>query len=39
MKRVMGCNFRTALFTNLTQDRMDYHGIIEQYRNIRAFIL
>ncbi len=31
MGRVLGCNFRTAVFTNLTQDHLDYHQTMEQY--------
>ena len=27
--RVKGCRFRTAVFTNLTQDHLDYHGTME----------
>ncbi|QJD83592.1 UDP-N-acetylmuramoyl-L-alanyl-D-glutamate--2,6-diaminopimelate ligase [Cohnella herbarum] len=29
--RVKGCRFRTAVFTNLTQDHLDYHGTMEAY--------
>ncbi|WP_407083042.1 UDP-N-acetylmuramoyl-L-alanyl-D-glutamate--2,6-diaminopimelate ligase [Paenibacillus aurantius] len=29
--RVLGCEFRTAVFTNLTQDHLDYHGSMEEY--------
>ncbi|MFX3633144.1 MAG: UDP-N-acetylmuramoyl-L-alanyl-D-glutamate--2,6-diaminopimelate ligase [Candidatus Pristimantibacillus sp.] len=29
--RVKGCRFRTAIFTNLTQDHLDYHGTMENY--------
>lgn len=29
--RVVGCDFRTAVFTNLTQDHLDYHGTMENY--------
>lgn len=29
--RVEGCWFDTAIFTNLTQDHLDYHGTIEAY--------
>jgi UDP-N-acetylmuramoyl-L-alanyl-D-glutamate--2,6-diaminopimelate ligase len=29
--RVLGCNFRTAVFTNVTQDHLDYHGTMENY--------
>ncbi|SDS07628.1 UDP-N-acetylmuramoylalanyl-D-glutamate--2,6-diaminopimelate ligase [Paenibacillaceae bacterium GAS479] len=31
MGRVIGCEFRTAVFTNLTQDHLDYHGSMESY--------
>lgn len=30
--RVAGCAFDTAVFTNLTQDHLDYHGTMEKYR-------
>lgn len=29
--RVEGIDFETALFTNLTQDHLDYHGTLERY--------
>ncbi|WP_239617369.1 UDP-N-acetylmuramoyl-L-alanyl-D-glutamate--2,6-diaminopimelate ligase [Cohnella mopanensis] len=29
--RVKGCHFKTAIFTNLTQDHLDYHGTMEAY--------
>jgi UDP-N-acetylmuramoyl-L-alanyl-D-glutamate--2,6-diaminopimelate ligase len=29
--RVAGCRFATAVFTNLTQDHLDYHGTMEDY--------
>ncbi|MBW5444833.1 UDP-N-acetylmuramoyl-L-alanyl-D-glutamate--2,6-diaminopimelate ligase [Cohnella sp. CFH 77786] len=29
--RVKGVRFRTAVFTNLTQDHLDYHGTMEAY--------
>lgn len=29
--RVKGCRFRTAIFTNLTQDHLDYHATMERY--------
>lgn len=30
--RVTGTRFRTAIFTNLTQDHLDFHGTMERYR-------
>jgi UDP-N-acetylmuramoyl-L-alanyl-D-glutamate--2,6-diaminopimelate ligase len=30
-KRVCGVGFDVAIFTNLTQDHLDYHGTMEQY--------
>ncbi|TJY43377.1 UDP-N-acetylmuramoyl-L-alanyl-D-glutamate--2,6-diaminopimelate ligase [Cohnella pontilimi] len=30
--RVKGTRFRTAVFTNLTQDHLDYHGTMEAYQ-------
>jgi UDP-N-acetylmuramoyl-L-alanyl-D-glutamate--2,6-diaminopimelate ligase len=30
-KRVEGCRFACAVFTNLTQDHLDYHGTMEAY--------
>ena len=29
--RVHGLNYRVAVFTNLTQDHLDYHGSMEEY--------
>ena len=29
--RVAGCHFAAGIFTNLTQDHLDYHGTMEQY--------
>ena len=33
--RVDGCHFGIALFTNLTQDHLDYHKTFENYRNAK----
>lgn len=30
-KRVEGCRFAAGVFTNLTQDHLDYHGDMERY--------
>jgi UDP-N-acetylmuramoyl-L-alanyl-D-glutamate--2,6-diaminopimelate ligase len=29
--RVLGCEFKAAVFTNLTQDHLDFHGDMERY--------
>lgn len=31
LKRVAGCSFRTAAFTNFTQDHLDFHGTMDEY--------
>lgn len=31
LSRVEGCEFDVAVFTNLTQDHLDYHGTMEKY--------
>lgn len=36
--RVKGTDFRTAVFTNLTQDHLDYHHTMEQYRDAKALL-
>lgn len=35
-KRIEGIEFETALFTNLTQDHLDYHGTMEAYFECKA---
>ncbi len=35
-RRVDGIPFHTAVFTNLTQDHLDFHGDMEQYRDAKA---
>lgn len=32
LNRVAGCNFDIAIFTNLTQDHLDYHKTMESYK-------
>jgi UDP-N-acetylmuramoyl-L-alanyl-D-glutamate--2,6-diaminopimelate ligase len=31
LKRVEGCSFRTAAFTNFTHDHLDFHGTMDEY--------
>ncbi|MDP1458207.1 UDP-N-acetylmuramoyl-L-alanyl-D-glutamate--2,6-diaminopimelate ligase [Bacillus wiedmannii] len=38
MERVKGCNFKTAVFTNLTQDHLDYHGTFEEYKQVKGLL-
>ncbi|MBC8570110.1 UDP-N-acetylmuramoyl-L-alanyl-D-glutamate--2,6-diaminopimelate ligase [Zongyangia hominis] len=35
-KRLFGCEFEAAVFTNLTQDHLDYHGTMENYFEAKA---
>jgi UDP-N-acetylmuramoyl-L-alanyl-D-glutamate--2,6-diaminopimelate ligase len=37
-KRVMGCEFDVAIFTNLTQDHLDYHADMEDYFKAKALL-
>lgn len=38
MGRTRGCRFKTAVFTNLTQDHLDYHGTMENYRAAKGIL-
>lgn len=38
MHRVAGCEFDGAIFTNLTQDHLDYHHTLENYRDAKALL-
>ncbi|MBA4494251.1 UDP-N-acetylmuramoyl-L-alanyl-D-glutamate--2,6-diaminopimelate ligase [Paenactinomyces guangxiensis] len=38
MGRTRGCRFRTAVFTNLTQDHLDYHETMEEYRAAKGLL-
>jgi UDP-N-acetylmuramoyl-L-alanyl-D-glutamate--2,6-diaminopimelate ligase len=38
-KRVAGLHFTSAVFTNLTQDHLDYHGDLQSYGNAKAQLL
>jgi UDP-N-acetylmuramoyl-L-alanyl-D-glutamate--2,6-diaminopimelate ligase len=37
-KRVWGCPFEVAVFTNLTQDHLDYHHDLEEYFQAKALL-
>ncbi|BAQ66036.1 UDP-N-acetylmuramoyl-L-alanyl-D-glutamate--2,6-diaminopimelate ligase [Geminocystis sp. NIES-3709] len=37
-KRVKGCNFDVAVFTNLTQDHLDYHKDMDDYFSAKALL-
>lgn len=36
LDRVHGCNFKVGVFTNLTQDHLDFHKTMENYLNAKA---
>lgn len=38
MGRVSGCEFDTAIFTNLTEDHLDYHKTMENYAKAKAML-
>lgn len=35
LHRVDGCRFAAAVFTNLTQDHLDFHGTMDEYRRAK----
>ncbi len=37
-RRVLGCGFEAAVFTNLTQDHLDYHKDLESYFQAKALL-
>ncbi len=37
-QRVLGCEFAVAVFTNLTQDHLDYHQTLEAYFAAKALL-
>ncbi len=37
-QRVLGCTFEVAVFTNLTQDHLDYHRDMEDYFEAKALL-
>lgn len=36
--RVHGCRFKTAVFTNLSQDHLDYHHTMEEYGEAKSLL-
>jgi len=38
LHRVDCCDYNIAIFTNLTQDHLDYHKTMENYRNAKAIL-
>ncbi|WP_026906024.1 UDP-N-acetylmuramoyl-L-alanyl-D-glutamate--2,6-diaminopimelate ligase [Paucisalibacillus globulus] len=36
--RVYGCDFNTAIFTNLTQDHLDYHDSMDDYLRAKSLL-
>ena len=36
LDRVYGCHFDVGIFSNLTQDHLDFHKTMENYRNAKA---
>lgn len=38
LRRVAGTRYHAAVFTNLTQDHLDYHGTMENYLQAKAFL-
>ncbi len=38
MGRVFGCDYDIAVFSNLTQDHLDYHGTMDNYRYAKSLL-
>lgn len=36
--RTSACNFAGAIFTNLSQDHLDYHGSLEEYKRCKTLL-
>ncbi|WBL17271.1 MULTISPECIES: UDP-N-acetylmuramoyl-L-alanyl-D-glutamate--2,6-diaminopimelate ligase [Sutcliffiella] len=36
--RLSGVDFQTGVFTNLTRDHLDYHGTMENYKNVKGLL-
>ncbi len=38
LRRVKGCSFKVAVFTNFSQDHLDFHGTMEEYFAAKAML-
>lgn len=38
LKRVAGCEYDTAVLTNITQDHLDFHKTLENYRDAKSLL-
>ena len=38
LKRVEGCTFKVAAFTNMSQDHLDFHGSMDEYFRVKGRI-
>ncbi len=38
MKRVEGISFEVSVFTNITQDHLDFHGSMEEYARVKSLL-
>jgi UDP-N-acetylmuramoyl-L-alanyl-D-glutamate--2,6-diaminopimelate ligase len=38
LRRVVGCRFKTALFTNISQDHLDFHQDMDDYLRTKAIL-
>lgn len=38
MGRVRGCDYDVAVFTNLTQDHLDYHKTLDEYKHAKGLL-
>ena len=36
--RVHGCDYDVAVFTNLTQDHLDYHKTMDEYKRAKSLL-
>jgi UDP-N-acetylmuramoyl-L-alanyl-D-glutamate--2,6-diaminopimelate ligase len=38
LERVAGIRFRSAVFTNLTRDHLDFHGTLQEYGRVKSLL-